>query len=216
MQVTESLKLPWEEAIMFGRPHASKCVDISETFAAMQRCLPGPDLSRVRSPGLASPGIVGTGLSVLEDKRGLMMISSTRDVYCWNHNAFQLLARAHLVNSRFEDKSWLWRNYIKYALLLHYFNLILLIDRRAGIERELASRADQRVLRSFGHEERMDEHRMVRRVMMAEVIWGRVRGRPRLGWMDGEMMALSSKVMTVEAARQCAKDRKEWRALVHM
>ena len=31
---------------------------------------------------------------------------------------------------------------------------------RAGIERELASRADQRVLRWFGHVERMDEYRM--------------------------------------------------------
>ena len=29
--------------------------------------------------------------------------------------------------------------------------------RRAGIERELASRADQRVLRWFGHVERMDD-----------------------------------------------------------
>ena len=35
---------------------------------------------------------------------------------------------------------------------------------RAGIERELASRADQRVLRWFGHVERMDEYRMARRV----------------------------------------------------
>ena len=34
--------------------------------------------------------------------------------------------------------------------------------RRAGIERELASRADQRVLRWFGHVERMDEYRMAR------------------------------------------------------
>ena len=32
--------------------------------------------------------------------------------------------------------------------------------RRAGIEKELASRADQRVLRWFGHVERMDEYRM--------------------------------------------------------
>ena len=31
------------------------------------------------------------------------------------------------------------------------------MSRRAGIERELASRADQRVLRWFGHVERMDE-----------------------------------------------------------
>ena len=31
------------------------------------------------------------------------------------------------------------------------------VRRRAGIERELASRADQRALRSFGHVERMNE-----------------------------------------------------------
>ena len=43
------------------------------------------------------------------------------------------------------------------------------VRRRAGIERELASRADQRVLRWFGHVERMYEYRVARRVLMAEV-----------------------------------------------
>ena len=51
---------------------------------------------------------------------------------------------------------------------------------------------------------------------MAEVSGGRVRGRPRLGWRYGVKVALGNRGMTVEAARQCAKDRKEWRALVHM
>ena len=59
------------------------------------------------------------------------------------------------------------------------------VSRRSGIERDLTSRADQRVFRWFGHEERMDEYRMAKRVLMAEVSGGRVRGRPRLGWMDG-------------------------------
>ena len=54
---------------------------------------------------------------------------------------------------------------------------------------EIASRADQRVLRLFGHVERMDEYRMARRVLMAEVSGGRVRGRPRLVWMDGVKVA---------------------------
>ena len=40
------------------------------------------------------------------------------------------------------------------------------VRRRAGIERELASRADQRVLRWFGHVERINEYRMARRVLM--------------------------------------------------
>ena len=90
------------------------------------------------------------------------------------------------------------------------------VRRRDGIEKKLASRADQRVLRWFGHVERMDDYRMARRVLIAEVSGGRVRGRPRLGWMDGVKVALGIRGMTVEATRQCAKDPKGWRALVHM
>ena len=51
-----------------------------------------------------------------------------------------------------------------------------MLRRRAGIEGELASRADQRVLRWFGHMERMDEYRMFSRVFMAEVSGGRYEG----------------------------------------
>ena len=53
------------------------------------------------------------------------------------------------------------------------------VRRRAGIEMELASIAYQRVLRWFGHMERMDAYRMARMVLMAEVSGGRV----RLRWM---------------------------------
>ena len=41
------------------------------------------------------------------------------------------------------------------------------VRRRAGIERELASRADQRELRWCGHVERTDEYRLARRVFRA-------------------------------------------------
>ena len=64
--------------------------------------------------------------------------------------------------------------------------------------------------------ERIDEYCMARRVLMVDVSGGRVRGRPRLGWMNGVKVALGGRWMTVKAARQCTKDRKEWRALVHM
>ena len=46
---------------------------------------------------------------------------------------------------------------------------------------------------------------MARRVLMAKVSGGRVRGRPRLGWMNGVKVALGNREMTVEAARQCRK-----------
>ena len=75
---------------------------------------------------------------------------------------------------------------------------------------ELASRADQRVLRWFGHVERMDDYRMARRVLMAEVSVERVRGRPRLGWMDGVKVDLGNRRMTVEAARKTGKSGEPW------
>ena len=43
------------------------------------------------------------------------------------------------------------------------------VHMRAGMKGELASRTDQRVLRYFGHMEIMDEYRMARRVLMADV-----------------------------------------------
>ena len=100
------------------------------------------------------------------------------------------------------------------------------MGRRNGLEWELASRADQRVLRWFGHVERMDEYSMARRVLTAEVSGEQVRGRPRLGWMDivteltevtfAEWGDLGNRGMTVETALQCEKYRKKWRALGHM
>ena len=54
------------------------------------------------------------------------------------------------------------------------------VRRKAGIERELASRADQRVLRWFGNVERMDKYRKARSVLMVEVSGERMLGRPRL------------------------------------
>ena len=60
----------------------------------------------------------------------------------------------------------------------------------------------------FGHVERVDEYRMARRVLMEEVIIERVRGRLRLGWMDGVKVALGNRAMTVEAERQWATYRK--------
>ena len=50
----------------------------------------------------------------------------------------------------------------------------------------------------------MDEYRMARRVLMSEVSGGRVRGRPRLGWMDGVKVALGNRGMTAWRLRDDA------------
>ena len=60
----------------------------------------------------------------------------------------------------------------------------------------------------------MDDYSMARRVLMAEVSGGRVRGRPRLGWMDSVKVALGNRGMTGGCATMCERSDK-WRALVH-
>ena len=89
------------------------------------------------------------------------------------------------------------------------------VHRRAEIGRELETGVDQRILRWFGHMERMDVSRLARKVM-AKVSGGRVRGRPKFCWMEGVKVALGYRGMTVEAARRCARDRNEWRAMVRV
>ena len=42
---------------------------------------------------------------------------------------------------------------------------------------------------------------MAKRVLMVDISDLRVRGRPRLGWMDGVEMALGSRDVTMEAAQ---------------
>ena len=55
------------------------------------------------------------------------------------------------------------------------------------------------------HVERMDEYRLARRVLMAEISGGPVRGRPRLDWMDSVKVAFGKRGMTMEAARKIGK-----------
>ena len=55
-------------------------------------------------------------------------------------------------------------------------------------------------MRWFGHVERMDEYCMASWVLVADVSGRRVRGRPRLGWIDGVKVALGNRGMTAGAA----------------
>ena len=56
---------------------------------------------------------------------------------------------------------------------------------RTGMRRELAVRVDMNALRWFGHVERMDSERLLKKVMNAKVDGRSARGRPRFGWMNG-------------------------------
>lgn len=89
------------------------------------------------------------------------------------------------------------------------------VRRRTGVVRELSSRVDQRVLRWFGHMERMSEERLVKKVMNSEVIGRRARGRPKFRWMDGVKRVLNEKNITLEEAKERARDRSGWREIVN-
>ena len=81
---------------------------------------------------------------------------------------------------------------------------------RTGVRRELAARVDMNVLRWFGHAERMDNERPLKKVMNAEVDGRSARGWHRFGWMDGVTRALNDRGMDMREASERARNRKEW------
>ena len=85
---------------------------------------------------------------------------------------------------------------------------------RTGVRRELAARVDMNVLRWFGHVERMDNERLLKKVMNAKVDGRSARGRPRFGWMDGVKRALNDRRMDRREASERARNRNEWQMIV--
>ena len=55
---------------------------------------------------------------------------------------------------------------------------------------------------------------MARRVLISGGSGGQVKGRLRLGWMDGVNVVLGSRRMKVEGGCQSANDWNQWRILV--
>ena len=88
------------------------------------------------------------------------------------------------------------------------------VRQRTGVGIELAARVDLNVLRWFGHVERMENDRLLKRVMNARVNGRGARGRPRLGWMDGVKRALQERGMDVGEAKERARNRNDWRVIV--
>ena len=84
---------------------------------------------------------------------------------------------------------------------------------RTGVRRELAARVNMNVLRWFGHVERMDNERLLKKVMNAKVDRS-ARGRPRFGWMDGVKRALNDRRMRMREASERARNRNEWLMIV--
>ena len=85
---------------------------------------------------------------------------------------------------------------------------------RTSVRRELAARVDMNVLRWFGHVERMDNERLLKKVMSAKVDGRSARGKPRFGWMDGVKSALNDRRMEARKTSERASNRNEWQMIV--
>ena len=88
-----------------------------------------------------------------------------------------------------------------------------IVRARTGVRRELAVRVHMNVLRWFGHVERMDNERLLKKVMNVKVDGRSARGRPRFGWMDGVKRALNDRRMDIMDASEHAMNRNEWQMI---
>ena len=61
---------------------------------------------------------------------------------------------------------------------------------------------------------RMNEDRIVGKVLRSEVDGVKGRGRPKWRWMDGVREILGGRNLSLEEGRRLAEDRVRWRAVV--
>ena len=87
------------------------------------------------------------------------------------------------------------------------------VRERVGVPESMSRRVDRKVLKWFGHVERMGGERLTKRVYMSEVRGERGRGRPPFRWMDGVRKACAEREMGLEEAKGVCRDRNEWRRM---
>ena len=87
------------------------------------------------------------------------------------------------------------------------------VRERVGVPEKMSNRVDRKVLKWFGHVERMGGERLTKRVYMSEVEGVRGRGRPYFRFIDGVRKACADRNLGLEEARGMCRDRDEWRRM---
>ena len=83
-----------------------------------------------------------------------------------------------------------------------------------GVENGVKERICESILRWFGHLERMDESRLVKRVYRGECVGNKRRGRPRTKWIKSVELCLEKRNLGLDEARGFVHNRNEWRGIV--
>ena len=81
-------------------------------------------------------------------------------------------------------------------------------------EEGVDERIDEGVLRWFGHVERMEKDRIVKRVYVGECAGSCSVGRPRKRWIYTVKECLKKRGLDIRQARRMVQDKSEWQGFV--
>ena len=84
-----------------------------------------------------------------------------------------------------------------------------------GWNKGLVVRAEQGILRWFGHVVRMDKERLVKKVFGSSIVGTRARGRPKWRWLDGVSDILGNRGLSLDEGMMVARDRDAWKGVVY-
>ena len=83
-----------------------------------------------------------------------------------------------------------------------------------GVKKGVNERINESMLRWFGHVERMNESRLVKRMYSGECVGNRPAGRPKRKWIESVNECLKERNVSLAEARIKVHDRREWRGFV--
>ena len=89
----------------------------------------------------------------------------------------------------------------------------VVVRERMGVKEKMSKRVDRKVLKWFGHVERMGDERLTKKVYKSEVGGERGIGRPRFRWIDGVKDACEDRKIGLATVRRRCKSQSEWRGV---
>src|SRR5678815_1751450 len=83
-----------------------------------------------------------------------------------------------------------------------------------GVKKGVDERMNESTLRWFGHMERMNDSRLVKRMYSGECVGNRPAGRPKEKWIESVKECLEERNVSLAEARRKMHNRSEWRSFV--
>src|SRR5678815_4244908 len=83
-----------------------------------------------------------------------------------------------------------------------------------GVKNGVNERINESTVRRFGHVERMDDSRSVKRMYSGECVGNRPDGRQKKKWNESEKECLEKRNVSLAEARRKVHNRSEWRGFM--